>query len=405
MSPLPYNEELRQKYLHLSRSVNEEFINIHPLQRGGILTPEAYKALISYGDGYSLCDNCLKGRIDQIESPPVVDFLKDMAKLLNIDTILPTAAARDSKRIVMQSLVKKYPKRRTVILDSLAHYTTYLAAELNDLMVREVPNKGHPEYEIDPQDYEVTIKNFIKDNNQKPLLVVLTHVDYKYGNFNDPKPLSEICEKFEIPFLLNAAYSAGILPIDCKKNNIDFISCSGHKSMAASGPVGLLGFKDEFYDDIIINSEIRGNISLKSFPNKICNLLGCPPVYGAPLITLMASFPSIVKRTQEDIVKEEAKKINYLLAAIKEIKGIEITGKLPKIHPLTNLKTDSFAMIAKTHPRKGFFIREEFKERGIIGLSPGISKEIKFNTYGLTWNQINHLKSAFLDIAEKYKLI
>jgi Sep-tRNA:Cys-tRNA synthetase len=82
-----------------------------------------------------------------------------------------------------------------------------------------------------------------------------------------------------------------------------------------------------------------------------------------------------------------------------------VLGKLPKIHPLTNLKTDSFLKIAQTHPRKGFFIRDEFKERGIIGLSPGISKELKFNTFGLTWEQINYFTSMFLDIAEKYKLL
>ena len=41
--------------------------------------------------------------------------------------------------------------------------------------------------------------------------------------------------------------------------------------MAASGPIGLLGFKDDFYDDIMNFSSIQGNITSKSFPNKICN--------------------------------------------------------------------------------------------------------------------------------------
>ena len=405
MVPLPYNEDLVKKYANLSRNINEEYINIHPLQRGGILTVEAYKAMIAYGDGYSLCDNCLKGRIDQIENPPVAEFLKDTARFLNTDHVMPTGAARDSKRIVMQSLVKKYPERKTVVIDSLAHYTTYLAAEINQLNVKEVPNKGYPTFEIESHDYEKVINNIIKEDNQKPLLVILTHVDYKYGNVNDPKPIGEICKKFDIPFLLNAAYSAGVLPVDCNSNNIDFISCSGHKSMAASGPIGLLGFSEQFYDDIMSTSEIQGDISSKSFPNKVCSFLGCPPVYGVPLITLMASFPSVVKRTQKANAEEESKKINYVIEEIKKIKGIEVLGKLPKIHPLTNLKTDSFSKIAQTHPRKGFFIRDEFKERGIIGLSPGISKELKFNTYGLTWEQVNYLTSTFLEIAEKYKLI
>jgi len=405
MSNLEYTNELVQKYAHLSRTINEEFINIHPIQRGGMLTPEAFKALVAYGDGYSLCDNCLKGRIDQIENPPVVEFLKDMAKFLNIDNIMLTAAARESKRLVMEVLAKKYPKRKTVVIDSLAHYTTYLAIESNNLKVSEVPNSGNPEFNIEVKDYEKIIKKVQNEDGVLPLLVVLTHVDYKYGNYNDPKHIGEICQKFNIPFLLNAAYSGGILPIDCKKYSADFIACSGHKSMASSGPIGILGFNADFYNDVMVNSKIQGNISSKSFPNKICTVMGCPPVYGAPLITLMASFPAIVKRTQKEVVDEESKKANYIIENIKNIKGIEILGKLPKIHPLTNIKTEGFTEVAETHPRRGFFLRDEFKERGVIGLLPGISKEMKFSTYGLTWEQIKYFTKSFIEIAQKYNLL
>ena len=291
--------ELKQKYSNLTRNINEDFINIHPIQRGGILTAEAFKALIAYGDGYSLCDNCLKGRIDMIENPPVVDFLDDVAKFLNIDKVMLTSAARESKKIAMEALAKKTPGKKTVIVDSTAHYTTYLAIEVNNLKIREVPNSGAPEFKITPEDYEQTIKKVIKEEGKEPLLVVLTHVDYKYGNFNDPKPIGEICKKYHIPFLLNAAYSGGIFPIDGKDINADFISCSGHKSMAASGPIGLLSFRETYADAVMKASKITGDVTSKSFPNKICSVIGCPPVYGAPLATLMASFPSILKRTQK----------------------------------------------------------------------------------------------------------
>ncbi len=405
MDKLEYNNELVEKYSTLSRRVNEEYINIHPIQRGGLLTPEAYKALISFGDGYSLCDNCLKGRLDKIQNPPVIDFLHDCAKYFNIDNIMPTAAARESKRLVIEVLSKREPKKRIVIVDSLSHYTTYLAIESNNLEVREVPNQGYPEFKLEPKDFEKIIQDVFKENGEYPLLVVLTHVDYKYGNYNDPKPIGEICKKYDIPFLLNAAYSGGVLPIDCNDSNIDFIACSGHKSMAASGPIGLVGFKEKYNNDIMVHSKIQGNLTSKSFPNKICTLMGCPPVYGAPLITLMASFPTIVRRTQKEQVKEESEKANYVLDKIKEIEGIDVLGKQPKVHPLTNIKTKCFEEIAQTHPRKGFFLREEFKDRGVIGLLPGISKEMKFSTYGLSWNQVKHFTNAFLEIAEKYHLI
>jgi Sep-tRNA:Cys-tRNA synthetase len=397
--------ELKQKYSNLSRNVNEEFINIHPIQRGGILTPEASKVLVSYGDGYSLCDNCLKGRIDKIENPPVVDFLKDMATYLNIDNVMPTAAARRAKQIAMEVLSKRYPERKTVVVDSLAHYTTYLAIETNNLNHKEVPNQGYPEFQLKSEDYEAVINQIIEQEGQPPLLVVLTHVDYKYGNYNDPAPIGKICSEHEIPFLLNAAYSGGILPIDCEASHIDFIACSGHKSMSASGPIGLLGFKDKYHDDVMVHSKIEGNLTNKSFSNKICTFMGCPPVYGAPLITLMASFPTIVQRTQQDFVEEESEKANFVIEKIQNVQDLKVLGKLPKIHPLTNVETPCFKKVAENHKRRGFFLRDEFKERGILGLLPGISQEIKFNTFGLSWSQVKHFANSFLEIAEKYNLL
>jgi len=405
LTNIEYNEKLVQKYSNLTRTINEEYINIHPIQRGGILTSEAYKALLAFADGYSLCDNCMSGRIDKMENPPVGEFLKDMAGFLNIDKVMLTGSSRESKRIIMGVLAKKFPKRKTVIIDSLAHYTTYLAIEHNDLKLSEVPNSGEPEFKIEPTEYENIIKETIKKEGESPLLVLLTHVDYKYGNYNNPKPIAEISEKYDTPFLLNGAYSAGTLPINCKDQKVDFITCSGHKSMASSGPIGLLGFKDDYYNDVMNLSEIQGNISSKSFPSKICNVMGCPPVYGAPLITLMASFPAVVQRSQEEFANEEAKKANYVIERIKNIKGVEVNGKLPKIHPLTNIKTEGFAEVAKTHPRKGFFVRDEFKERGIIGMLPGISKDMKYSTYGLTWDQVKHFTDSFLEIAKKYNLV
>ncbi|MEJ2249066.1 MAG: O-phospho-L-seryl-tRNA:Cys-tRNA synthase [Candidatus Lokiarchaeota archaeon] len=402
MRDLDYNQELINKYSNLRRNVNEKYINIHPIQRGGILTPEAYKALINYGDGYSLCDNCLKGRIDKIQNPPVVEFLEDMASFLHIDNVIPTAAARESKRLIMNILSTKFPKRKVVIVDSLAHYTTYLAVENNGLRIKEVPNSGDSKFLINPEDYERVINEVIKEEGELPLLILLTHVDYKYGNVNDPNPIGEICKKYEIPFVLNAAYSAGILNLSYKKDLIDFITCSGHKSMAASGPIGLLGFSDMFYNDIMAQSQIQGDITSKSYPNKVCILMGCPPVYGAPLITLIASFPDIVRRTQKKRVEEELKKVNYVVDKIKKINGIRVLGKVPKLHPLVNLRTLGFEKVAKTHTRRGFFLREEFKERGIIGMLPGISTELKFNTFGLSWNQIKRFTNALLDICSKY---
>ncbi len=71
-----------------ARQVNELFINIDPIQAGGRLTADAMKAVIAYGDGYSVCDNCRKpNRLDYISKPPIAEFHKDLAAWLNMDSV------------------------------------------------------------------------------------------------------------------------------------------------------------------------------------------------------------------------------------------------------------------------------------------------------------------------------
>jgi Cys-tRNA synthase (O-phospho-L-seryl-tRNA:Cys-tRNA synthase) len=106
------------------RSREEEFINIHPIQAAGRLTPEARKAIISYGDGYSTCDYCRKPfRLDKITRPPIEEFHQDLAKFLNMDQARVVPGARRGFQAVTQSIVEKGD---SVIISSLIKKSNYL---------------------------------------------------------------------------------------------------------------------------------------------------------------------------------------------------------------------------------------------------------------------------------------
>ena len=392
-------ERLRQKYENMTRNNEDFFININPLQRGGVLTPPAQRALVEYGDGYSFCDNCLKGRIETIEKPPVPDFYSDLATFLQTDRAMITASCREAKRLAFWALKQKYPNRSTVVIDSNAHYSSYMGIEHNGLTISEVPASGHPDYAIQLEEYATIIDEVEDKTGEKPIAALLTHVDYNYGNYNDPTEVGNICKKKDVPFVLNGAYSVGTLPIDGKKWQADFITGSGHKSMAASGPIGVMGYVEKYHDILVAPSTLTGNLTKKAYPGKSFSYLGCPAVYGAPLATLMASFPEVVARSQPERAAEEAKKAQFMVDELRKIEGIEITGIQPKVHSLTNILTPGFAEVAKKHQRKGFFVREAFTKLGIIGMSPGISKKMKFSVYGLTWDQVKKVRDAFVKIA------
>ncbi|MBD3350988.1 MAG: hypothetical protein GF364_05825 [Candidatus Lokiarchaeota archaeon] len=116
----------------------------------------------------------------------------------------------------------------------------------------------------------------------------------------------------------------------------------------------------------------------------------------------MASFPALVERTSPENVKIMQEKAQYFVKEAEKIEGIRLLGARPKKHHLIQLETTAFEKIAEDHPRRGFFLRDEFKEKGIIGMAPGISKKLEISIYGLTWDQVYYLTDALFEIARKY---
>lgn len=387
------------KYTNLKRGTESTYINLNPIQRGGVLTGEARKAVLEFADGYSVCDYCFESRVDLVKNPPINNLTADIAEFLNMDDIRFTAGCRHAKWAVMHMVAEP---GQTIVLDSLAHYTSYLAAEANHLKVVEVPHSGYPEFTIDPQGYAEKFEEVERKTGSLPALALLTHVDYRYGNVADAKAVGKICKEYDVPFLLNTAYSSGVMPVDGKRLGVDFICGSGHKSWAASAPIGILATTYEWNQQVFDKSTIRGDWSGRGFTKKEVALFGCSPVFGAPLISLMASFPAVVERVKH--WDEEVEKARYLASQLERIEGFHQMGVKPTEHTLVAFETLPFYEIAGTTKKRGYFLYHELKKRKIIGIHPGMSKSFKLNTFGLSWPQVKYVANAFLEIAREHGL-
>ncbi|TET01968.1 MAG: O-phospho-L-seryl-tRNA:Cys-tRNA synthase [Hadesarchaea archaeon] len=395
MTKIP--KERLGKYLNLQREFKEErYINLHPIQRGGVLTDAARKALLEFGDGYSTCDWCppKAARLDAIERPPIAQFMQDLAEFLSMDVARVVTRCREAQFIAFATLGEPGDY---VVVDGLAHYSTYIAAELARLEVKEVPHSGHPEFKLDLDAYADKIEEVKRETGKLPAAVLLTHVDYLYGNLNDAAVVGKICKKYEIPFILNAAYTGGVMPIDGKKLDVDILVSSGHKSWAASAPTGILALKEELVDRVLARSKMVGDWSERKFGLKEYALLGCT-VMGGPLISLMASFPHVVDRVEH--WGEEVEKARYLIEQLERIEGTRQLGVKPKQHTLTHMESEGLYKASQAHKRRGFFLYDELKRRNIVGIQPGLTKHFKLNTYGLTKAKVEHVAKAFLEIAK-----
>ena len=391
-SPIKYVEDRIEL-----RTREEEFININSIQPGGRLTAEARKAVIAYGDGYSVCDKCLDFRLDKIRKPPVDEFHAELADFVGMDEVRVVPGARRGFQAVTSSLLEKGD---VVLVSDLAHYTEFLAVEIAGGVVKEVPSGE--KNTITGDAVADKIESVKEETGKLPKLIIIEHFDYSFGNEHDVYGVGKVAKEYDIPFLYNGAYSVGMAPVNGKKIGADFVVGSGHKGMAAVAPSGILATTEEWAPKVFRGSHIVGDVTGRRFENKEPEMLGCT-LMGGTLLSMMASFPYVKERVKR--WDDEVKKSNYFIQEFLRIEGNKISSEYPRKHTLSKVDTrDSFDRIARTHKRRGFFLSDELKRRGIVGEFAGSTRVWKLNTYGLSWGRIKYLSEAFIEIAGKYGL-
>ncbi|MCX6695755.1 MAG: O-phospho-L-seryl-tRNA:Cys-tRNA synthase [Candidatus Altiarchaeota archaeon] len=370
------------------RDREEDYLNINPLQTAGRATLEARKAVLSYVDGYSICDWC-KGALCEMEKPPVKKFLDDVSVFLGMDASILTDGAREAKYAVLHAITSPGD---AVVVDENKHYTTYVACERAGVRIYEVASSGHPEYKINPEDYAKVFEQVKAETGGLPKLAILTHVDGSYGNMVDAKAVGKICRDYKVPFLMNCAYSSGRMPVNGKELLADFISSSGHKSWASGGGnVGLLSISESWKEKVF---KLSGKYKVKPL-----EILGCSS-RGSSTLALMASFPHVKERIKN--WDKEVENARHVVSELEKI-GLVNLGTKPRQHDVNFFESEVLYKISQTHKDKNFFLYNELKKRGVVGIKAGLTKNFKMSTYGKTNEQIKHLVWSFTDIVEKFR--
>lgn len=377
------------------RDVDESSINIDPIQVGGRLTADAMKAVIAYGDGYSVCDQCRKPfRLDTIRAPPVDVFHRDLAAFVNMDVARVVPGARRGFQAVAATYVSKGDP---VLITALSHYTEVLSIEAQGGVVLEVPKNERNIITADSA--AAKIGDIKREFGRPPALLFIDHFDYQFGNRHEAREMARVAHEDDIPVLYNGAYTVGIMPVDGKEIGADFIVGSGHKSMAAPAPSGVLATTSERAAEVFRTTTTKTDVTGRTFGVKEVELMGCT-LMGVTLIGMMASFPHVRERVKSwDRELENGK---LVIDALRSIRGTKILSEYPRNHTLTRVDTTgSFDLVAKTHKKRGFFFSSGLKDRGIAGIIPGATRVWKFNTYGITRKQAEYLASAFTGLAEE----
>lgn len=127
--------------------------------------------------------------------------------------------------MVIQGLVK--PGQR-IVVSSLEHNAVMRPATATGCEVTVV--------QVIPGDDDATVNAFDRLMTPDTAMVVCTHASNVTGEVLPIRRIGALAMERGIPFVVDAAQSAGMLPLDMKKDHVDFLCAPGHKGLY--GPMG-----------------------------------------------------------------------------------------------------------------------------------------------------------------------
>jgi len=298
----------------------------------------------------------------------VFETRENISRLFNIsrsEHVVFTSNATDALNLAIMGLLVEGDH---VIVPSMEHNSVmrplnYLLRKgIIDLSIVPCSKEGHIDLDA--------LKRSIRKNTR---LIAVNHVSNVVGTI---APLEEIGTiSGEIPFLVDAAQSAGAVRIDIEKMGIDLLAFTGHKSLY--GPQGTGGL---FVGEGIDLKPLRmGGTGSKSeswdhpdfLPDKYES--GTPNTPG--LAGLAEGVKFVLHQRVDEIQKHEMRLTQALLEGLGDIEGITVYGPG---NSEEQTPTVSINVRGREASEVGYRLDREFEIMTRVGLhcNPGTHKTI-----------------------------
>ncbi|MDY0212518.1 MAG: aminotransferase class V-fold PLP-dependent enzyme [Desulfuromonadaceae bacterium] len=196
-------------------------------------------------------------------------------------------------------------------------------------------------------------------------LVIMTHCSNVTGTVQPIAEVGRFCHEHDIIFMLDAAQSAGVLPIDVDAMHIDILVAPGHKGLLGPQGTGFIYVRD----GLAIKPLTRGgtgNLSSEAQqPSKMPELLESGTYNTAALAGLKAGLEYILQRGMDNIRAHEQGLLLLLWDGLGAIPGVRRYGPEPgpKHSGLV-----SFTLDNHTTAEIGFILDQHFN----IGVRTGL---------------------------------
>ena len=283
-----------------------------------VVIDEMMRAMTEYGanPGRGAYDMALEASMTVFKTR---QLLCDFFNGANSQRVILTSNTTDGLNMALHGLIKAGDH---ILYSPLEHNAAW-----RPIMTMARDNGVEAEM-ITPDEYgRISAEQVEKQIKANTKMVVCAHASNITGTIQPIEEIGAVVRKHDLLFLVDAAQSAGILPIDIKAMNIDLLAAPGHKSLYGPMGTGFLYVGERASDIRPIKQGGTGSRSLESyqpesFPDRLeCGTVNLPGVAG-----LGAAIEYMNEQGAEKIMKDLADKTQYLLKGLSEIAGVTVYG-------------------------------------------------------------------------------
>jgi len=227
---------------------------------------------------------------------------------------------------------------------------------------------------LDPQE----VRKAVKKNTK---MVVLNHASNVVGTLQPLPEIGKICREKGVLFFVDAAQSAGAVPLDMEKERIDLLAFTGHKALFGPQGTGGLVIGERVEEKELVPMKRGGTGSrseMEEQPDFLPDLCesGTPNTVG--LAGLLAGLDFVLKEGVERIRGHEIGLTDRLLRGLLETPGVTVYG------PRDGRKqtaTVSFNLRSMAPSEAGLRLDEEFGILCRVGLHCSPSSHRTLGTF------------------------
>lgn len=279
-------------------------------------------------------------RMSLAASKIIYDCRVNCAKLFDLESpesIIFTLNCTSALNTVIKGVLKKGDH---AVISSLEHNAV--------LRPIEFLKSSGVEYSIAdcvPYNDEETINNFrnaIKDNTR---LVICTHASNVFGLKLPVERIAALCRIYGILFCVDAAQSAGVIPISMRESCIDFLCTSGHKGLYGPMGTGILAVNTEQTPDSLIQGGTGSMSASRSQPEVLPDKYesGTPNLSGIAGLNEGVKF--VLSKNPMRIWKSETSHACRLYDRLSRTKGVILYTRRPDIQhsvPVISFNIEGF---------------------------------------------------------------